>query len=70
MYARGKVKYLQRITVPPGKHALYVAPLNMFGNRGEYEIILPPCQFKVTGRDRKMKLGTTSFYKVTNITMM
>ncbi|AGE51850.1 PBCV-specific basic adaptor domain-containing protein [Paramecium bursaria Chlorella virus CVM-1] len=66
---KGKDKYLQRIRVPPGKHMLYVAPFNMFDPHGEYEIVLPGCQFKVTGRDRTMKLGRDS-YKVTDLTMV
>ncbi|AGE59100.1 PBCV-specific basic adaptor domain-containing protein [Paramecium bursaria Chlorella virus OR0704.2.2] len=66
---KGKDKYLQRIRVPPGKHMLYVAPFNMFDPHGEYEIVLPGCQFKVTGRDRTMKLGRES-YKVTDLTMV
>ncbi|AGE53308.1 PBCV-specific basic adaptor domain-containing protein [Paramecium bursaria Chlorella virus Fr5L] len=66
-------RYLQRIRIPPGKHVLFLAPLNMFGSYGEYEILLPPCQFKVTGISRKMKLGHDghdSFYKVTDLTMV
>ena len=66
-------RYLQRIRIPPGKHVLFLAPLNMFGKAGEYEILLPPCQFKVTGISRKMKVGHdehNSFYKVTDLTMV
>ena len=66
-------RYLQRIRIPPGKHVLFLAPLNMFGSYGEYEILLPPCQFKVTGISRKMKVGHDghdSFYKVTDLTMV
>ncbi|AGE48929.1 PBCV-specific basic adaptor domain-containing protein [Paramecium bursaria Chlorella virus AP110A] len=69
LYASGKTRYLHRIKVPSGKHALFVAPLNQFGKAGEYEIVLPPCNFKVTGRNRKMKLGK-EFYTVTDLTMI
>lgn len=69
-YAYGKTKYLHRIKVPRGKHALFVAPLNMFGKgTGEYEVVLPPCNFKITGRNRKMKLGR-DFFTVSDLTMI
>jgi hypothetical protein len=70
LYTSGKTKYMHRIKVPKGKHALFVAPLNQFGNAGEYEVVLPPCNFKITGRNRKMKLHGKEFFTVTDLTMI
>jgi hypothetical protein len=72
-YARGDPPHLQRITIPRGKHALFVAPVNKFGKFGEYEVVLPPCDFEITGRNRKMKVlvdGKFKDYRVTDLTMI
>ncbi|APC25549.1 PBCV-specific basic adaptor domain-containing protein [Only Syngen Nebraska virus 5] len=72
-YSTGKPPHLQRITIPRGKHALFIAPVNKFGSFGEYEIVLPPCDFEITGRNRKMKVLDNKkfkFYRVTDLTMI
>jgi hypothetical protein len=72
-YARGDPPHLQRITIPRGKHALFVAPVNKFGKFGEYEVVLPPCDFEITGRNRKMKVlvdGKFKDYRVTDLKML
>ncbi|AGE51396.1 PBCV-specific basic adaptor domain-containing protein [Paramecium bursaria Chlorella virus CviKI] len=72
-YSTGNPPHLQRITVPRGKHALFIAPVNKFGSFGEYEIVLPPCDFEITGRNRKMRVLDNKrfkFYRVTDLKML
>lgn len=67
-YAGGHPPHLQRITIPRGKHALFIAPVNKFGSFGEYEIVLPPCDFEITGRNRKMKVLDYKVFKIYRVT--
>jgi len=72
-YATGNPPHLQRITISRGKHALFVAPVNKFGSFGEYEVVLPPCDFEITGRNKKMKVlinGKFKNFRVTDLTML
>ncbi|AGE57197.1 PBCV-specific basic adaptor domain-containing protein [Paramecium bursaria Chlorella virus NE-JV-4] len=72
-YSTGNPPHLQRITISRGKHALFIAPVNKFGSYGEYEIVLPPCDFEITGRNRKMKVlvnGRFKNFKVTDLKML
>ncbi|ABT14535.1 hypothetical protein NY2A_B136L [Paramecium bursaria Chlorella virus NY2A] len=72
-YATGTPPHLQRITIPRGKHALFISPLNKFGSYGEYEIVLGPCDFEITGRNRKMKVlvnGRFKNFRVTDLKMV
>ncbi|AGE54464.1 PBCV-specific basic adaptor domain-containing protein [Paramecium bursaria Chlorella virus KS1B] len=72
-YSTGNPPHLQRITISRGKHALFIAPVNKFGSFGEYEIVLPPCDFEITGRNRKMKVlvnGRFKNFRVTDLKML
>ncbi|AGE54944.1 PBCV-specific basic adaptor domain-containing protein [Paramecium bursaria Chlorella virus NYs1] len=72
-YSTGNPPHLQRITISRGKHALFIAPVNKFGDYGEYEVVLPPCDFQVTGRNRKMRVLDNKrfkFYRVTDLKML
>ncbi|AAC96461.3 hypothetical protein PBCV1_A092/093L [Paramecium bursaria Chlorella virus 1] len=72
-YSTGNPPHLQRITISRGKHALFIAPVNKFGSYGEYEIVLPPCDFEITGRNRKMKVlvnGRFKNFRVTDLKML
>ncbi|AGE60169.1 PBCV-specific basic adaptor domain-containing protein [Acanthocystis turfacea Chlorella virus WI0606] len=71
-YARGKNGLLTRVTIPPGKPSLFIAPVNKYGAHGEYEIVLPPGNFEITGRSKKTQVFTNKFVasKVTDLVMM
>ncbi|AGE59837.1 PBCV-specific basic adaptor domain-containing protein [Acanthocystis turfacea Chlorella virus TN603.4.2] len=71
-YARGKNGILTRVTIPPGKPSLFIAPVNKYGEHGEYEIVLPPGDFEITGRSKKTQVFTDKFItsKVTDLKML
>ncbi|AGE50242.1 PBCV-specific basic adaptor domain-containing protein [Acanthocystis turfacea Chlorella virus Canal-1] len=71
-YSRGKKGILTRITLPPGKPSLFIAPVNRYGSHGEYEIVLPPGDFEITGRAKKTQVFTDKFVasRVTDLVML
>jgi hypothetical protein len=72
-YSRGKNGVLTRIVIPPGKPSLFVAPLNRYGQHGEYEIVLLPGDFEITGRTKKTQVFVGSTFisaKVTDLKML
>jgi hypothetical protein len=72
-YARGKSGLLTRIMIPPGQPSLFIAPVNKFGQHGEYEIVLPPCSFEILSRAKKTQVFTGDkfeFARVTDLKML
>jgi hypothetical protein len=71
-YARGKKGILTRITIPPGKPSLFIAPVNKYGAHGEYEVVLPPGDFEITGRSKKTQVFANKFVsaRVTDLKML
>jgi hypothetical protein len=72
-YARGKNGVLTRITIPPGKPSLFIAPVNKYGAHGEYEIVLPPGDFEILGRSKKTQVFIDNKFvsaRVTDLKML
>jgi hypothetical protein len=59
--------------IPPGQPSLFIAPVNKFGQHGEYEIVLPPCSFEILSRAKKTQVFTGDkfeFARVTDLKML
>jgi hypothetical protein len=64
----GKRGILARITIPPGQPSLFIAPVNKFGQHGEYEIVLPPCSFEILGRAKKTQVFSGDKFEIARVT--